>query len=81
MQTFSLKQFSKEDKMLLLKELGYQSDGKFVLNDSGETVIDKYLEIPVRIDKMLIFPGSTIILDDNELSVSMYISEYGDPFK
>jgi len=81
MQTFSLKQFSKEDKILLLKELGYQSDGKFVLDESGEVVIDKYLEIPVLINKMLIFPGSTIILDDNELSVSMYIDEYGDPFQ
>ena len=63
MQTFSLNQFSKEDKILLLKELGYQSDGKFVLDESGEVTKDKYLGISILLDKMIIFPGSTIILD------------------
>jgi hypothetical protein len=27
---------------------------------------------------MVIFPGSTIILDDNEFSISKYIEEFGD---
>ncbi|MEK6848112.1 MAG: hypothetical protein AABX65_00580, partial [Nanoarchaeota archaeon] len=78
MELISLKQVSPESKILLLKELGHNSDGEFVLNSHGEKILDKYLEIPVRLDNMVIFPGSEIILDDNELSISKYIEEFGD---
>ena len=78
MQLISLKQVSKESKILLLKELGYDSDGEFVLDSKGDKVLDRYLEIPVKIDSMLILPGSEVILDDNELSISRYIEEFGD---
>ena len=43
-------------------------------------IIDKYIEEPVRLDNMIIFPGSTIILDDNPLSIISYLEEYGDVF-
>ncbi|MBU0628646.1 MAG: hypothetical protein KKC75_05620 [Nanoarchaeota archaeon] len=78
MELISLKQISKESKVLLLKELGYGSDGEFVLDSKREKVLDRYLEIPVKIDNMVIFPGSEIILDDNELSISKYLEEFGD---
>ncbi len=78
MELISLKKVSKESKRLLLKELGYDSDGTFVLDSEGKRVLDKYLEIEVKIDNMVILPGSTIILDDNELSISKYIEEFGD---
>ncbi len=79
MELISLKNISKESKILLLKELGYNSDGEFVLRSNGEKVMDRYLEdIPVRIESMVIFPGSEIILDDNELSISKYLEEFGD---
>jgi len=78
MELISLKNVSKESKILLLKELGYDSDGDYVLDSNGNKVIDKYLEINVKIDNMVILPGSTIILDDNELSISKYLEEYGD---
>lgn len=58
--------------------MGYGSDGEFVLDEKGEKVLDRYLELPVRIDNMVIFPGSTIILDDNEISLSRYLEEFGD---
>ncbi len=78
MELISLKQVSLNSKILLLKELGYDSDGEFVLDSHGKKVNDVYLEIPVRINNMVIFPGSTIILDDNELSIALYLEEHGD---
>ena len=44
MDIVSLKEVSKESKILLLKELGYQSDGEFVLSNAGQKVIDKYVK-------------------------------------
>ena len=78
MELISLKKVSKESKILLLKELGYDSDGEFVLDIKGNKILDKYLEIPVKIDNMVILPGSEIILDDNELSIAKYLEEFGD---
>lgn len=81
MELISLQGVSLQSKLLLLKELGYNSDGAFVLYATGKKVFDRYVEIPVRIENMLILPGSTIILDDNELSISSYIEEFGDVFE
>ncbi len=78
MELVSLKNVSLDSKVKLLKELGFDSDGEFVLDKQGNRVLDKYLEIPIRVSRMLILPGSNIILDDNELSLSKYIEEYGD---
>ena len=80
MELISLKNVSKESKILLLKELGYRSDGEFVLDDAGKKVLDRYLEIPIVVDNMVIFPGSIIVLDNNELSISRYLEEFGDVF-
>jgi len=79
-EVISLKQFSVEQKTMLLQGLGYQTDGDVVLTEKGDIVKDRYLETPVKINNMVILPGSTIVLDDNELSISLYIEEYGDPF-
>jgi len=78
MELISLKKISQESKILLLKELGYSSDGEFVLDSEGKKVIDKYIDIPVRVDNMVIFPGSELILDDNELSIMKYMEEFED---
>ena len=78
MEFISLRNVNKESKILLLKELGYNSDGQFVLDSQGNKVLDRYLDIPVKIDNMAILPGSEIILDDNELSISKYLEEFGD---
>ena len=78
MELVSLKNIDKDSKIMILQELGYDSDGNYVLDKEGKPVLDKYLEIPVQIDKMVIFPGSTIILDDNEVSISSYMAEFGD---
>lgn len=78
MELISLKKVSKDSKIALLKELEYNSDGEFVLKSNGKKLLDRYLETPVRVDNMVILPGSTIILDDNELSLSKYLEEFGD---
>ncbi len=79
-ELISIKDISFKDKLILLKEFGYSSDGVFVTDKNGVQVHDKYIEEPVRIDNMLIFPGSTIILDDNPLSIASYLEEFPDAF-
>ena len=80
MELVSLKNVSLNSKIMLLRSLDYDSDGEYVLDQQGKKVLDKYMEIPVRIDNMVILPGSTIILDDNEVSISLYMEEFGDVF-
>jgi len=81
MESISLKEVSVKSKIALLKELGFNSDGEYVLDSGGNKVLDKWdIEIPVKVNNMAIFPGSTIILDNNELSLSLYLEEFGDEF-
>ena len=75
-KSISLSDFSREDKFSLLKELGFSTDGEFVLDNNEDRVLDRYLGISVKIDSMLILPGSTLILDDNEYSLMRYLQEY-----
>lgn len=77
MEAINIKKMSKELKIALLKKLGYNSDGKFVLKD-GKKYKDRYTGDIVRINNMFIYPGSTIILDNNPLSISSFIEDYGD---
>jgi hypothetical protein len=74
----SLKNVSIALKIKLVQELGYASDGTFVLEKNGERCLDRYTKESVRLDNMAILPGSTIILDDNELSISSFLEEFGD---
>ena len=78
METISLKEISVESKIALLKELDFDSDGEYVLDSNGNKVLDRYLEIPIRVNNMVILPGSTIILDDNIVSISKYMEEFPD---
>lgn len=77
-EILSIKSMPREYKILLLKKLGYNSDETFVLDKDGNKFLDKYTEEPIRIDNMAIFPGSTIILDNNSLSISSFLEEFGD---
>lgn len=74
----SIKDLSHLDKIFLLKELGYDSDGVFVIDKEGNKVKDKYINQDIKIDNMLILPGSTIILDNNPLSIASYLEEFPD---
>lgn len=79
-ELISIRDMPNEVKVNLLKKLGYKSDGIFVLKKNGEKFLDKYTEEPVRLDNMFIYPGSTIILDNNSLSISSFLEKYGDVF-
>jgi hypothetical protein len=61
-----------------LQELGFKSDGTFVLDKKDERVLDRYTGEPVRLNNMAILPGSTVILDDNPLSIAAFLEEHGD---
>ena len=67
-----------EAKVELLRMLGYDSDGTWVLDSAGARVLDRYSKQPVRLNHMIIMPGSTIILEDSDLSVAQYFEEFGD---
>mgnify|MGYP001604484818 CR=1 FL=1 len=81
MELVSLKQMPREAKVELLKELGYGFDGRYVLDLEGNRVRDKYVDVEVELANMLILPGSTIILDNNPLSIAAYLEEYDDAFR
>lgn len=78
MEAVSLKTLSKEVKVGLLRELGYDSDGTWVLTQSGTRHTDRYTGEEVSLANMLILPGSTIILDNNPLSIACYFDEFGE---
>lgn len=79
MELISLKSISKDSRLEILKELGFEVDKQsFVIDSTGKRVVDKYIDKEVRFDSMIILPGSTIILDDNPLSISLYLEEFGD---
>ena len=77
-ELISIKNMPKSLKIMLLKELGYNSDGTFIFNEKGEQCLDRYTNEPLKIDNMAIFPGSAIIIDNNPLSVSSFLEEFGD---
>lgn len=74
----SIKDMPRKMKIQLLRELDHDSDGQFVLKKNGEMLLDKYIDEPIKINNMIILPGSTIILDDNPLSISSFLEEYED---
>ncbi|MBS3060563.1 MAG: hypothetical protein J4432_03595 [DPANN group archaeon] len=78
MELVSLKSMPLEAKVGLLKELGYNSDKRFVLGQDGSRTKDPYTETEVELSNMLILPGSTLILDNNPLSIAAYLEEYPD---
>ena len=77
-QLIKLSDLSTDEKILLLKLMGYGSDGIYVLNKEKGKVMDRYINEPVKIDNMVIFPGSEIILDNNPLSIASFFEEFPD---
>jgi hypothetical protein len=81
MEVVSLKEVPKDLKIALLKELGYalDRDGVHVVRaESGERAVDPYSNQEVRLDNMMILPGSAVLLDDNEFSLISYLEDKGD---
>lgn len=76
-ELISIRDMPKDLKIKLLRELGYDSDGEFVLKGSQKQ-LDRYTGEEIRINNMVILPGSTIVLDSNPLSISSFLEEFGD---
>ncbi len=76
LQIVSVKDMPDDLKLLLLKELGLSADADGYITKDGKQVRDMYIDQPVRIENMAIFPGSAIVLDDNPLSIALYMEEY-----
>lgn len=80
LQLVSLKDMPTESKLFLLKELGLGVDENSFVTKDGVQVLDKYIDQPIRIDNLAIFPGRSpvVLLDDNPLSIASYFDEYGE---
>jgi len=76
LEKISIKEMNTDQRVMLLKELGYDSDGTFIYNKKGEQVIDPYINQPVRLNNMVILPGSVVILDNNPLSIVSYLEDH-----
>ena len=77
-ELISIKDMPVDAKISLLRELGYDSDGVFVLEKNGKHHLDRYTGEPITLDNMVILPGSEIILDNNPLSITSFLEEFGD---
>lgn len=74
----TIKDMPKELKILLLKKIGYGSDGNIVLKKNGNAHLDRYTNEEIKLDNMFIYPGSTIIIDNNPVSLAAFFEEFGD---
>ena len=76
-ELITIKDMPRELKIFLLKELDYSSDGIFVLDSNEKKLLDRYTNTSIKIDNMIIFPGSTIILENSPISISSFLEEFG----
>lgn len=77
-ELYSIKGAPTEFKVALLRELGFESDGSKVFDSAGQPVKDPYLGVEITLDRMVLMPGSTIILDDNPASIAAYLVDNPD---
>jgi hypothetical protein len=75
-QIHSMQQVPMPLKQALVRELGYETDGEFVLTQDGSRYHDPYVGCPVRLDNMAILQGSAIIIDDNPVSLDSYMEAH-----
>lgn len=67
-------------KAALVRELGYETDGEFVMTKDGAPYKDPYVGCRVRLDNMAILQGSAIIIDDNPVSLDSYMEAHPGAF-
>ncbi len=78
MELVSFEKMPKELKIRILDRLGYGVSGDFVVYKDQKRVKDKYIGIDVSVNNVLVFPGSTIVMDNNPLSIAAYLDEHND---
>ena len=62
----------------IVRELGFTVEDNRILDPAGTPVLDKYTKAPVRLDNLMIVWGSTLLLDNNPVSIASYFEEYGE---
>lgn len=77
MEWASLEALDPQQRIELLRELEYDTDGVHVLKD-GQRVRDPYTEEEVLLERMAVLPGSVLVLDNNAYSLACYQDEHGD---
>jgi len=75
-----LVQLNNEDRLEVLKKLGYVlNDQGFVIDvDTKEEVMCKYSKQKVHINFAAILPGSTLIINATPLTMAQYFVEHDD---
>jgi hypothetical protein len=73
----NLSKWDNESKVRLLRELGYDSDGTYVLK-AGQRVRDKVTGEEVTLRRMAILPGSVMVISDNPVSIADYLEDYDE---
>ncbi len=76
-EVVSLSGIDTESKVSLLRHLGYDSDGVYVLR-GGERVKDHVTGEEITISHMAILPGSVLVVSDNPLSIADYLEDYSE---
>jgi len=65
-----------EEKKVLLDALDHGVDNEgYVIDSEGNRVIDRYSDIPIKLERASILPGSTVIIDTNSFSISEYFED------
>jgi hypothetical protein len=77
LEVVSLSKLDTESKILLLHEIGYESDGIYVLK-GGQRIRDKVTGEEVTLNRMAILPGSVLVISDNPLSIADYLEDYDE---
>lgn len=78
MEVLQIKELPREDKILLLRELGYDADEDGHVTKDGQLYMDPFVDAEVTVDNMCILPGSAVVLNDNPISIDAYFEKYGD---
>jgi len=68
----------REVQVEIIRELGYAVEDNRILDATRAPVLDKYTKAQVRLDNLLIVWGSTLLLDNNYVSIASYFEEYGE---
>ena len=76
-EVVSLGRLDSDSKIRLLRELGYDSDGTYVLK-GGQRVRDRVTGEEIALDHMAILPGSVLVVSDNPLSIADYLEDYDE---
>ena len=75
-----LVQLNNEDRLEILKKLGYMLDDKgFIIDiETKEEIICKYSKQKVHINFAAILPGSALIINATQLTMAQYFVAYDD---